>query len=526
MLAFEPSNAAVRGGTYPPIFHALDIGLVRINLEGYLLEANQPFATLLSEPADALIGRHLADIAHPEDLAAALAHMDAALTSTSHPFELLPRLFRADRREAPVRLQGTLLRDADGTPLQFLGVAQPAVAAAGPAAASMSSPTIPPVGFDVIAGMGHALRTPLNAMLGFAQLLRVDPNQNLSEAQQDKIGHIERSGAQLLALLSDVIDLARIEARRLPLQIEVLPVGPVLDEALSSVAASAEQAGVLLRAQLRSPTPEDESLCVWADRERLRQVLRKLLQHALSKPVHGGHILLEAQVLNHQVAITVSDTLHALSAAQQAELFGHPSVERGIGTTDGAHLSLHIVKRLVELMQGRIEVASATGMGTRLRIWLPQGQTNQSPRDEPPPPPVSAFADLDGEPGEQALTVLYAEDNVVNIELVRQVMRMRPQWRLEVAYCGQDAIAMAMRDPPDLLLLDMHLGDMSGLDVSNVLARQAYTADIPRVALSADVLPDHIREARSQGFADYLTKPLDVERLLRLLDRVAQRKAA
>ena len=122
--------------------------------------------------------------------------------------------------------------------------------------------------------------------------------------------------------------------------------------------------------------------------------------------------------------------------------------------------------------------------------------------------------------------MLYAEDNVVNIELVRQVMRMRPQWRLEVAYCGQDAIAMAMRDPPDLLLLDMHLGDMSGLDVSNVLARQAYTADIPRVALSADVLPDHIREARSQGFADYLTKPLDVERLLRLLDRVAQRKAA
>ncbi|MEJ5895281.1 response regulator [Aquabacterium sp. G14] len=128
-------------------------------------------------------------------------------------------------------------------------------------------------------------------------------------------------------------------------------------------------------------------------------------------------------------------------------------------------------------------------------------------------------------PGEQALTVLYAEDNVVNIELVRQVMRMRPQWRLEVAYCGQDAIAMALRDPPDLLLLDMHLGDMSGLDVSNVLTRQAYTADIPRVALSADVLPDHIREARAQGFADYLTKPLDVERLLRLLDRMAQRKA-
>lgn len=118
--------------------------------------------------------------------------------------------------------------------------------------------------------------------------------------------------------------------------------------------------------------------------------------------------------------------------------------------------------------------------------------------------------------------VLYAEDNVVNIELVRQVMRMRPQWRLEVAHSGQDAITNALNNPPDLLLLDMHLGDMSGLDVSDALSSQPETADIPRVALSADVMPDQIREARERGFIDYLTKPLDVGRLLKLLDKLAQ----
>ena len=189
------------------------------------------------------------------------------------------------------------------------------------------------------------------------------------------------------------------------------------------------------------------------------------------------------------------------------------------------HLDLHIVQRLVELMQGRVEVSSAAGLGTRLRVWLPQGQTLQPLPEEAFAPTRSAFGDLEGVAGDQPLTVLYAEDNVVNIELVRQVMRMRPQWRLEVAYCGQDAITMALRDPPDLLLLDMHLGDMSGLDVSNVLTRQPHTAGIPRVALSADVLPDLVREARAQGFVDYLSKPLDVGRLLRLLDRVSQLKA-
>ena len=110
----------------------------------------------------------------------------------------------------------------------------------------------------------------------------------------------------------------------------------------------------------------------------------------------------------------------------------------------------------------------------------------------------------------------------MNVELLRQVMRMRPQWHLDVATCGQEAIAMALSQPPDLLLLDMHLGDMNGLDVSDALALHARTAAIPRVALSADVMPDQISEARQRGFVEYLTKPLDVGKLLTLLDRCAR----
>ena len=120
--------------------------------------------------------------------------------------------------------------------------------------------------------------------------------------------------------------------------------------------------------------------------------------------------------------------------------------------------------------------------------------------------------------------MLYAEDNVVNVELVRQVMRMRPNWHLDVALSGAEAIEMAMASPPDLLL-DMHLGDMTGLDVADTLAQHAHTMGLPKVALSADVMPDQLRAAKERGFLDYLTKPLDVARLLKLLDSFSPQEA-
>lgn len=518
MPALEVPPAADGDDAHRLIFGALDVGLLRVSLDGHILEANPCAGERLGAPPDTLIGRHLLDLLHPDEKATGTAQLDAVLAGS--PLPIVVHLLRAPDggRQARVPLQVHLLRAPDGRAVQLLGRM---LAQQGPIPPALS--TAPPeasTGFDVLAGMGHALRTPLNAMLGFAQLLRVDPQQSLSPSQREKVAHIEQSGAQLLNLVSNVIDLARLEVDRLPLQIQMWPLSPVLDDVLAGVSATAAQRGVVLERQ-----PAEAEPSVWADLERLKQVLRTLLLHLVQEPGPGGRILLEVQILNHQVALTLSDTRPASQVWPHARWLETHQAAPAPAPSDGTHLGLLMARRLIELMQGRIQVSSAPGMGTRLRIWLPQGQTLNATTMPPAPPHRSAFGDLDGVPGEQALTVLYAEDNVVNIELVRQVMRMRPQWRLEVAYCGQDAIAMALRDPPDLLLLDMHLGDMSGLDVSNVLTRQAYTADIPRVALSADVLPDHIREARAQGFADYLTKPLDVERLLRLLDRVAQRKA-
>ncbi|MFZ4550280.1 MAG: ATP-binding protein [Aquabacterium sp.] len=507
---------------YRHVFQFAGVGLARVNLEGYIIEVNQCFADITGRSRDDLTGLHVIDITHPDDVAISQAQMDAMLAGYQSQYALQKRYVRPNGQTVWTSLHVTLLRDELGTPQQYVAAvedisdrlrAQEAMNSAKAAERASKAKT------EFLSRMSHELRTPLNAMLGFAQLLRVDPEHPLDDAQREKVLHIEQAGSHLLAMLTDVLDLSRIEAGSLPMNIGAHPLTPVFDEALNLIQNQARNAGLQLMG-----APPASGLCVRADPVRLRQILVNLLSNAIKYNRCGGRVMLEALPLDRHVVITVSDTGQGMSAEQISHLFepfNRLGAERT--TVEGTGIGLVIVKRLLELMQGRIEVSSTPGIGTSFRIWLPQGHVSQVA----PAPAVrtgrSVFGALDhGDTNDQARVVLYAEDNVVNIELVRQVMRMRPQWRLEVAHSGQDAITNALNNPPDLLLLDMHLGDMSGLDVSDALSSQPETADIPRVALSADVMPDQIREARERGFIDYLTKPLDVGRLLKLLDKLAQ----
>jgi CheY-like chemotaxis protein len=247
-------------------------------------------------------------------------------------------------------------------------------------------------------------------------------------------------------------------------------------------------------------------------------VLVNLLSNAIKYNVQGGQVQLEALPLDGHVVLSVRDTGPGLQPEQLAHLF-EPFNRLGAERShiEGTGIGLVIVQRLVNLMQGRVEVSSTPGTGSIFRVWVPAAPSPQAGEGSESAN-RSNFGQLDElAPGSR--TILYAEDNAINVELLRQVMCMRPRWHLEVAQNGHQAIAMAQSHPPDLLLLDMHLGDMSGLDVSDALERFPSTATIPRVALSADAMPDQINEARERGFVDYLTKPLDVKRFLRLLDQ-------
>jgi PAS domain S-box-containing protein len=365
---------------------------------------------------------------------------------------------------------------------------------------------------EFLSRMSHELRTPLNAVLGFAQLLRVDANQPLSAAQRAKVEHIESAGAHLLAMIADVLDLSRIEAGGLPLSLEALRVAQVIDDALSLMAHDAQHAGVSLDHEA-----PDVRLHVRGDHVRLRQVLTNLLSNAIKYNRAGGSVRVHAGVEAGRaggpplVAISVRDTGSGLSAEQRMRLyepFNRLGAERsGI---EGTGIGLVITRKLVELMGGLIDVDSEPGSGSCFTVRLPLTQ---------PPSAVAALPGMAKDAGDGAsCKVLYAEDNEVNVELVRQVMGLRPQWQLVVARNGAEAIELARCERPNLLLLDMHLGDMSGFDVLQALEADPALAAMPRVALSADAMPEQIRAARLHGVSTYLTQPLDVMALLRCLD--------
>ena len=504
---------------YRQIFDAAGIGIGRVAPDGRVLEANQRFGEIVGRRPDTLVGLHFLELTHPDDVALSVAEMEATLQGLRDRYTIEKRYLRPDGSVAWVMVCCVLVRDAHSQPVQFVATIEDITARRqlhDTMAAAQASERASQAKTEFLSRMSHELRTPLNAMLGFAQLLRIDTRHPLHEVQLRSVQHIERAGAHLLAMLTDVLDLSRIEAGSMPLHPTAVSVQQVQEEALALV-SNQVTAGVQLQG-----LPPGPPLHVQADHVRLRQILVNLLSNAIKYNRPGGRVQIEALPVGSEVVIAVTDTGRGLSETQIAHLF-EPFNRLGAERSgvEGTGIGLVIVRRLLELMHGRITVGSVPGECSVFRVWLPVA----APAVEAPPTRRSGFGALDdaacAPAGTQTCTVLYAEDNLVNVELVRQVMRMRPQWHLEIAYSGQEAIAAARAAPPDLLLLDMHLGDLTGLDVADALATDPATACVPRVALSADAMPDMVAEARRRGFVDYLTKPLDVGRLLRLLDQLA-----
>lgn len=358
---------------------------------------------------------------------------------------------------------------------------------------------------EFLSRMSHELRTPLNAVIGFAQLLRMDKQAPLNEGQARKAELIERSGAHLLAVISDVLDLSRIEAGDMPISVEPVHVETAVQDVLAMVGDAAHLAQVELVPPLIEMVPP-----VMADRVRLRQVLVNLISNAVKYNRKGGTVRVRVWQDGPHVALQVSDTGMGLSPDQQAHLF-EPFNRLGAERTsiDGTGIGLVIVQRLISLMGGTLSVSSQVGVGTTFTVVL-QASDEDRPSDHAP---LVDVHDVSG-----AAKLLYVEDNDVNVTLVRQILALRPEWRLTVANSGAQALQAVLTERPDLLLLDMHLGDMTGFDLVDLLDADSATRGIPKVALSADAMPDRIHAAKERGFLAYITKPLNVAQLLQCLE--------
>jgi len=372
--------------------------------------------------------------------------------------------------------------------------------------------------------MSHELRTPLNAVLGFSQLLQVDGARSLTPLQLERIAHIEKAGHHLLALVNDVLDLSRIDAGEMAVSAESVELGAAVDEAATMTSPLVTQAGVELvviappdgSARLhKGPFLRTGPAAVWvsADPVRLRQVLVNLLSNAVKYNRPGGSVTLSWRVQDDVCVLSVADTGIGMSADKVAQLF-EPFNRLGAESSrvEGTGIGLALSRRLCELMGARLDVTSRPAEGTVATVTLALAR--------PTPKLVAAPRSDDAREAAPAtaLDVIYAEDNEVNAELVRQIVRSRPAISLRIAQSGQEALAMARAEPPDLMLVDMNLGDMTGLELARALRFHVQTRGIELVALSADVLPEQIAAALRQGFRDYLTKPVDFHRVLALLD--------
>ena len=361
---------------------------------------------------------------------------------------------------------------------------------------------------EFLSRMSHELRTPLNAVLGFAQLLLISKDA-LQPQQRNKLAHIQSAGEHLLALIDDVLDLSSLDSDQLKLDVQAVPLAAVLHEALPLVESLARAHGVTIHADTLSGV-------AIGDRTRLRQMMLNLLSNAIKYNRPQGRVTVSSQLTDKDVSLLVQDTGRGMTEDQLAHLF-EPFNRLGMEREDieGTGIGLAVVKALATRMQGEVSVSSQPGVGSTFAVRLPRAP-DQPTQDRAAAPTVAMAAP---HPRQRKGTLLYIEDNPVNVLLVEELVRMRPGLRLESAVTGLAGVARAAALLPDLVLIDIQLPDIDGFEVLRHLQQQAQTAHIPCIALSANAMQADIARATAAGFSDYWTKPIDFSSFLAALDQ-------
>ena len=376
---------------------------------------------------------------------------------------------------------------------------------------------------EFLSRMSHELRTPLNAVLGFGQLLESDRADPLSLLQQSRVQELLRGGRHLLSLINDVLDLASIEAGTLHLALAPVALAGLAHDCLRLMQAAADERGITLL-----PSAEcDPGTHVLADPTRLKQVLLNLLSNAVKYNRPGGQVQLSWHTADDgSVCTEVRDTGPGLDAHQQQRLFhAFERLDAARTEVEGTGIGLALSKWLVDLMQGRIGVHSTPGVGSVFWVSLaaaavPASDAASLPAGAPPPAPPLAPSPAPVAAAARRHTVLYIEDNEVNQLLMEGVLAQRPGVQLLMAGLPLEGLALAAQALPDVVLLDIQLPGFDGFEVLRRLRAQPATARVPVVAVSANAMPADRERATAAGFADYVTKPIEIVHLLAVLDRL------
>ena len=373
---------------------------------------------------------------------------------------------------------------------------------------------------DFLSSMSHELRSPLNAILGFAQLINSE-SPPPTPVQKANIDQILRAGWYLLELINEILDLAQIESGKLALSPEPTSLAEVMIECQAMIEPQGQKRGISMTfPQFNAP------LFVNADRTRLRQVLINLFSNAIKYNQENGTVAVECDMSTpERVRISVKDTGAGLPPEKLAQLFqpfNRLGQERS--AEEGTGIGLVMSKRLVELMGGEVGVESTVGAGSVFWFELSAAAAPQLALDSDQP---ADSVPMQVQAGAIVRSLLYVEDNPANLQLVEQLIARRADIRLISAVDGIQGIEMARAQRPDIILMDINLPGISGIEALKILRTDPSLAHIPVVALSANAMPLDIKRGLQAGFFQYLTKPIKINELMSALDlALASRSAA
>jgi signal transduction histidine kinase/ActR/RegA family two-component response regulator len=362
-----------------------------------------------------------------------------------------------------------------------------------------------------LSSMSHELRTPLNAILGFSQIIGFSTHD---EQVRKNLTHVTKAGWHLLDLINDVIDLSTIEAGKMRISPGPIDLQDLIPECRALIEPLAEQRGMTIRHEFAETCAQH--CYVQADRTRLKQSILNYLSNAVKYAPKGTEVRLRVRTTNGRVRIEVSDQGEGIPREKLEQLF-QPFNRLGIetGQVQGVGLGLALTREMVTLMGGRTGAESELGQGSTFWIELEEARVT---KDAP------EFAEGSAPARTPSVTVakaraLLVEDNPANAQFISTLFQQRlPNVEISMALGGHAGLKLAERMNPDLLLLDIHLPGMDGIELLRRLRAAGIRA--PAIALTAAAMADDVAKGRAAGFFAYLTKPVDAGRLVEAVDQL------
>jgi PAS domain S-box-containing protein len=501
-------------------FDDAPVGMAIATLDMRFDRVNAAFCDLIGYSEGELIGRSTVDIAHPDDRGTMGKHVEGVIAGTRSSFTVEERVVRKDGTVVWVRIAASMMRNAPDEEQRLLAhvedISERRRAAEELLRAREEAERANRAKSEFLSRMSHELRTPLNAVLGFAQLLESD---DLSGDQRESVTRILSGGYHLLNLVNDVLDMSAIEAGHLPIATERVEVATVVRETVELMRPLASERSIRTHVEL----PEFD-VAVLANAQRLKQVLLNLVSNAVkySRPDADVTVAVEPAG-DARLRIHVIDSGGGIPAEKVERAF-LPFERLGERReVEGTGLGLPLSRSLVQAMGGTLTVESGPG-GSTFTVELPVAEGAQ---EEPEPAGGTAGTTAGARPpAERPRRVLYIEDNPSNVALMEALVARRDDLELHAAQRGHAGIELARRLVPDVVVLDLHLPDMTGEAVIAALREDEATSGVPVVVVTADVTREHEQRLRDAGTTAYLTKPLDLARFQAELERALLRTPA